>query len=53
MHGSSGGNLKVLSTPKKRAEWYFKILRFLTFGKLFKPRATYIVKSIEKYGDHT
>jgi hypothetical protein len=29
--------LRVLETPKKKDKWWWKILRFITFGKFFQP----------------
>jgi hypothetical protein len=32
-----GAKLKVLETLKKKDKWWWKILRFITFGKFFQP----------------
>jgi hypothetical protein len=32
---------KVISAPKKIDKWWMKVLRFLTFGKYFKPYWVY------------
>lgn len=37
----------VLKAPKKRDTWYWKVLRFLTFGLLFKPNYYHRVKIVE------
>ena len=41
---SNGYEFIVIDTPKKRDSWFFKVLRFLTFGKFFKPVYYYKVK---------
>jgi hypothetical protein len=44
-----GTKLRVLETPKKRDKWWWKILRFITFGKFFQPVYDYKVEVHEEH----
>jgi hypothetical protein len=41
--------LIITSVPKLRDRWWWKILRFITFGYFFQPDIYYTVKIHEKY----
>lgn len=41
--------LIVVKEPRLRDRWWWKILKFLTFGYFFQPVRYYTVKIYEKY----
>jgi len=47
--GYRNQKILILDTPKKHyAKWYHRLLRFITFGWVFKIKYTYTVKIIEQ-----
>jgi len=45
--GSKASVFKVIDVPTKvYGKWYHKVLRFLSFGKLFEEKYTYTIERI-------
>lgn len=42
-----GVQVKVLEKPYRRDKWWWKILRFLTFGFFFQPEYCYKVEIVK------